>query len=338
MGKPAAKKIAAAKQHAAEERPAVKKSGSSKTASAKEEKKITRTPRAAAVKKTTTKSAAKAPAKSGAKTKITSPKTKTAKDLPKTARKSLPSAKTSAVAAAPKKTGKEPQKAARMSSPVSAAMQDSRAVARDRAGKGPATSARKPAVRASAGKKVPPKTGAKTASGGKTKPAGAAIAPAVAKSAKKAAPASAKKTSRPKAALSLPVVARRKLPEEYGESEVILMPVDPNVIFVDWEIKKEDLPAADTPVAMRVRDVTAHRKSGVPAGRSFDLPLGGRIGCGFFDIGMPGREVAVEIGPGLAEGFSPVLKSTTVSMPRPIDFDDAGIAESLFESGGPVGY
>ena len=135
------------------------------------------------------------------------------------------------------------------------------------------------------------------------------------------------------------IVVRRELPEEYGENEVILMPVDPNVIFVDWEIKKEEIPAADTSIAMRVFDTTtAQAAPDFPAKWCFDVPLDGRIGSDFFDIGMPGRDVAIEIGIHRNGKFSPILRSGKVHMPESIVFDELGIVQKLTEAGIPVGY
>ena len=116
------------------------------------------------------------------------------------------------------------------------------------------------------------------------------------------------------------------------------MPVDPDVIFVDWEIAKEELPEEHPPVAMRVTGVTTDHVSGASGRRVLELQLDGRVGSGFFDIGMPGGEVTVEIGVGLAEEFSPVIKSPAVSMPLWVSPEEYGTLETPTESGRPVGY
>jgi hypothetical protein len=139
-----------------------------------------------------------------------------------------------------------------------------------------------------------------------------------------------KASSRPALKTSL-IAGRKKLPEEYGDNEVILIPVDPNVIFVDWEIKKEEIPAVDTAVILRVIDVTPdHAAPQPPPERSRDFMLKGRVGSGFFDIGMPDRDVIVEVGHHRHGAFSPILTSSKVSMPP--------AAEELLEPEVPVGY
>ena len=147
-----------------------------------------------------------------------------------------------------------------------------------------------------------------------------------------------KKVSLPES-LAVPKAVPRELPREYGENEVILMSVDPHVIFVDWEIKKEQVPDEGTPIIMRVFDVSPDERSlEFHWDRFLDLHLEGRVGSGFFEIGMPGREVAIEIGLWQGENFSAVLKSEKVSMPDLVVPDELGIAQKLFESGVPVGY
>jgi hypothetical protein len=212
------------------------------------------------------------------------------------------------------------------------------------AGKAPSKTARKAsagaktASPASAVKNTPSKTALKTALKKAVKKPAGGIVPAAKRPPRKTAPVAAW-TPGPKVAKVSQVVVRRELPEEYGENEVILMPVDPNVIFVDWEIKKEEIPAADTSLTMRVFDATTGQAApDLPAKWCFDVPLDGRIGSDFFDIGMPGRDVAIEIGLHRNEKFSPILRSGKVHMPEAVVFDELGIAQKLFESGVPVGY
>lgn len=147
-----------------------------------------------------------------------------------------------------------------------------------------------------------------------------------------------KKASLPRT-FAVPKAVPRELPRKYGENEVILMSVDPHVIFVDWEIKKEQVPDEGTPIIMRVFDVTPDERSlEFHWDRFFDLHLEGRVGSGFFEIGMPGRELTIEIGLYHGENFSAVLKSEKVSMPELLSPDELGVAQKLFESGVPVGY
>lgn len=133
-------------------------------------------------------------------------------------------------------------------------------------------------------------------------------------------------------------ISRIELPAEYGENEVILMPVDPNVIFVDWEIKEEEFPAATERLTMRAFALTGNESPTIRGESSLDFHIEGRVGCGFFDLKMPGREVAVEIGFYDNDNFLPILRSRIVSMPRLTEFDELGIAQVLFGSSSAVGY
>ncbi len=133
-------------------------------------------------------------------------------------------------------------------------------------------------------------------------------------------------------------MARAELPQEYGENELIVMAVDPNVLFVDWEIKKEEAPEARDGFTMRVFDVTGSELPRLSREVYFDLKIEGRVGCGFFELGMPGREVAIEIGFHDNGKFLPILYSSAVSMPELLRSDELGIAKEMLEPGVPVGY
>jgi hypothetical protein len=128
------------------------------------------------------------------------------------------------------------------------------------------------------------------------------------------------------------------LPVEYGENELIVMAVDPNVVFVDWEIKKEEAPETKGGFTMRVFDVTGGESVSLGADVFFDIEIEGRVGCGFFELGMPGREVAMQVGLNINGKFLPILHSPIVSMPRLLASDELGIAKKMFGSAMPVGY
>ncbi len=213
-------------------------------------------------------------------------------------------------------------------------------------GKGPSetagkasSSAVKIASRGSARKKAPAKTAAKRVSKKPSKIPAGSFSPTTKIPAKETKSMKTKKKASLPRAFAVPKAGPRELPGEYGENEVILMSVDPHVIFVDWEIKKEQVPDGGTPIIMRVFDVTSGERSWeFHRDRFFDMLLDGRIGSGFFEIGMPGREVAIEIGLWQGEKFSAVLKSEKVSMPELVVPDELGIAQKLFDSGVPSGY
>lgn len=129
-----------------------------------------------------------------------------------------------------------------------------------------------------------------------------------------------------------------ELPKEYGENGLILIAVDPNVVFVDWEIKRRKAPEAKGGFTMRVFDVAKGEALRLHPDSFFDMTVDGRVGSGFFELGMPGREVAVEIGLFDTGKFLPILRSQVVSMPRLLVSDELGIARKLFESAIPIGY
>lgn len=133
-------------------------------------------------------------------------------------------------------------------------------------------------------------------------------------------------------------VTTAELPEEYGENELILIAVDPNMVFVDWEVGKEEASRATDGFTMRIFDVTGVESPGLEREHFVDIKIKDRIGRAFFELGMPGRKVAVEIGYYENGKFLPVMHASAVSMPRLLTIDELGIAQKLFESGIPVGY
>ncbi len=129
-----------------------------------------------------------------------------------------------------------------------------------------------------------------------------------------------------------------RLPEEYGENELLLMVVDPHTVYASWEITKDSLPQKDDLTA-RIFDVTGVRSEVSPFDHFLEIGIDRRVGSGFFDIRMPGREVIMEIG--LFEGereFKAIVRSKRVSIPTLLTFDELGIVKKLFEEGIPVGY
>jgi len=168
--------------------------------------------------------------------------------------------------------------------------------------------------------------------------------------AKKTAPVKAKKvwkTIEKKTATAFPAIGIGEeketfpaLPREYGENDLLLMVVDPDVVYAAWEIIKDALPEEKGEITMRVSEVSGIGISGALAGRPFlDIKIEDRVGSGFFDIHMPGRDVVAEIGLLFADGtFKPILRSPVVSFPNLLTFDELGIVRKLFESGMRVGY
>jgi hypothetical protein len=129
------------------------------------------------------------------------------------------------------------------------------------------------------------------------------------------------------------------LPEEYGENELILMEVDPAIVFVSWEIKPDCISCKTGKLTLRVYDVTGLDFDGSNANKFFDITLSKRVDSKFIDIKMPGRDVIMEIGLLLPEGpFDPIKRSNRVSMPALRAFEEPGITGSLPGSNTLIGY
>jgi hypothetical protein len=125
------------------------------------------------------------------------------------------------------------------------------------------------------------------------------------------------------------------LPQEYGENDLFLIVVDPDVVYASWEIRRGELPTQRRGPMMRLFDVTVTGPDGRPD-RFMDIAIPGRVGSGFFNIRMHGRDVVAEIG-FLKDGrFQPILRSNMVSFPVPMHYYES--PPEPLESGPPVGY
>lgn len=129
------------------------------------------------------------------------------------------------------------------------------------------------------------------------------------------------------------------LPREYGENELLVMVVDPNVMFAAWEITKDSLANSEGDLHLRAFDVTAGPDDVSGETPSFDIKIEDRVGSGFFDIKMPGRKIRSELGLlSPAEVFIPLLRSDVVSFPEVLTPDELGIAGEFLEWEIPFGY
>ena len=136
-----------------------------------------------------------------------------------------------------------------------------------------------------------------------------------------------------------PEEAQRKLPEEYGENELLLMEVDPSIVFVSWEIKPDDISGETGKLALRVYDVTGIVFDGTNANRFFDIALRSRSDSKFFDIKMQGKDIIIEIGLLHPDGtFKAIKQSNRVSMPELQIFDEFGITGPLSDTETLIGY
>jgi hypothetical protein len=130
-----------------------------------------------------------------------------------------------------------------------------------------------------------------------------------------------------------------KLPEKYGENEILLIAVEPNIIFASWEINKADIVNMQGILNLRAYDVTCIDFDCSKEHCSIDLKIERRVGNDFFNIKMHGRDILIEIGLLDASGqFNAIARSNTVSIPPLLVPDEFGIAQKFYESGIPVGY
>ena len=130
-----------------------------------------------------------------------------------------------------------------------------------------------------------------------------------------------------------------ELPAEYGESELLVLPVDPDVVYFNWEVKEEDVTGEKDIISMRVFDVTGIDFDGTNAHEFQEISLGFRVGSGFYNLGLRGRDIIAEVGFLSAGGkFIEVLRSEKIAIPEQMTPDELGIGQKLLESWKPVGY
>ncbi len=130
--------------------------------------------------------------------------------------------------------------------------------------------------------------------------------------------------------------AQSALPEEYGENDLLLLVVDPDIVYASWEIRHEDLPRRGG-LKMRFFDVTGMEPACDGDRRFLDIALAERVGSGFFEIRMNGREVVAEIGNMSGGRFVPILRSHMVSFPAPFPSMRSEI-QGLQAPTTPIGY
>jgi len=116
------------------------------------------------------------------------------------------------------------------------------------------------------------------------------------------------------------------IPWGYGRDRVTAMPVDPDRLFVYWEVLEESITRAraalgpgghDAWLNLRVYDVTGRIFDGTNAHAAFDQGLDRNARQWFFTIGKPTSEAVVEIGMRARDGaFAKIARSGRVDFPR----------------------
>jgi len=136
-----------------------------------------------------------------------------------------------------------------------------------------------------------------------------------------------------------PAAGEEALPEEYGPNSFFLIVVDPNVVFLDWEIASGAVPGDTLPLSARIYDVTGLEFDGSNAHGFVEIALDSLSGRGYCEIMMHGRDILAEIGFVDASGkFIALIRTARVSVPPLLYYDELGIVQKLRESGIPVGY
>ncbi len=126
------------------------------------------------------------------------------------------------------------------------------------------------------------------------------------------------------------------LPQEYGENDLFLVAVDPHVVFASWEIKRDNMPRRGG-VKIRFFDVTGREYSCEGGAEILDSALAERVGSGFFEIRMNGREVVAAIGSVRGGKFMPIIRSQRVFFPESFSSEETA-PEGEQEGGTPIGY
>jgi len=110
------------------------------------------------------------------------------------------------------------------------------------------------------------------------------------------------------------------LPWSYGETELVLMPVDPFQIYAYWDFSPEDwnaVRARRQPVVLRVYDVTMIRFNGKNAHSYFDLPVALEAQNWYVNLWSAEKSLCAELGWVLPDGsFQPVVRSNVIQTPR----------------------
>jgi len=112
-----------------------------------------------------------------------------------------------------------------------------------------------------------------------------------------------------------------ELPEFYREDELVAMPIDPFRFYLYWDFAEETLYdvrswlAEDTPFLLRVHDVTNLVYDGTNAHQSWEVRTQPLSREWYIDTPISGRNVTVELGVLLSDGFRSILSSNTILIP-----------------------
>ena len=110
------------------------------------------------------------------------------------------------------------------------------------------------------------------------------------------------------------------LPWSYGETELVLMPVDPFQIYAYWDFSPEDwnmVRVRKQPMVLRVYDVTMIRFNGKNAHSYFDLPVALESQNWYVNLWSAEKSLCAELGWVLPDGsFQRIVRSNVIQTPR----------------------
>ncbi len=135
------------------------------------------------------------------------------------------------------------------------------------------------------------------------------------------------------------------LPESYGQTRVVLLPVDPYLVFAYWELDPSDLAKARARLgrknpkfraALRFYDVSGVRWEGANANSSFDVDVDLRTGNWYVHLWSPGKSYFVDLGIKTEDGrFVSITRSGVAHTPRaePSPKVEEGVGARRLEGG-----
>ncbi len=97
-----------------------------------------------------------------------------------------------------------------------------------------------------------------------------------------------------------------QLPEAYGTDRIVLLPVNPSLCFVYWEIASFTLNGED----VRIRLV--NRKAEI----RFEFPVKSKIGDYYVNAYLADEILCAVMGLESAEGFVEIMRSNSILVPR----------------------
>lgn len=134
------------------------------------------------------------------------------------------------------------------------------------------------------------------------------------------------------------------LPWSYGETELVLMPVDPFTVHVFWDFSPEDWQSVMSrrqPVLIRVYDVTMIRFNGTNAHSYFDVPVALEAQNWYVSLWSAEKSLCAELGWTLPDGsFQRIVRSNVIQTPRASvsSYEDARWVEIRWTSRRPVRF